>query len=89
MEYGNTDIKKVLRKYISPHALVFSSDKARGMFKNYGMTPAEFLRPFGMYNGATHYNPFPDPQNANIGKFGLLITSSTIPLFCLFTIFTT
>ena len=58
------DLKRTLNKYITPHAAVFSSDRVKKMFEKYGLTPGEFMRPFGAYNGTTHYNPFPNSNNS-------------------------
>ena len=71
MEEANVEIhelKRTLNKYITPHAAVFSSDRVKKMFEKYGLTPAEFLRPFGVYNGVTHYNPFPNSNNSIPGR---------------------
>lgn len=71
MEADNSEInelKRTLNKFITPHAAVFSTDKVKQMFVKYGLTPAEFLRPFGLYNGITYYTPFPDASSSTSGK---------------------
>ena len=76
--YGSEHLKKVISKFITPHAAVFSSAKAKEIFVKYGITPAEFLRPFGEYGeyaGNIEYNPFPDINNSNNGKMSLNYTS--------------
>lgn len=66
--YGTPELKRTMNKYMTPHAVVFSSNKVKELFENYSLTPAEFLRPFGSYNGITNYTPFPDANNPTSGK---------------------
>jgi hypothetical protein len=61
-------LKRTISKFITPHAAVFSTDKVKKMFIKYGLTPAEFMRPFGVYNGKTYYDPFPDANSSDNGK---------------------
>ena len=61
-------LKRTINKFITPHAAVFSTERVKNLFVKYGLTPAEFLRPFGVYNGVTYYDPFPDTNNPNNGK---------------------
>lgn len=68
MEAGSSEInelKRTISRFITPHAVVFSTKKVKQMFVRYGLTPAEFLRPFGVYNGVTYFNPFPDATASN------------------------
>jgi len=62
------EMKNTISRFITPHAAVFSSDKVKQMFEKYDLTPAEFLRPFGIYNGTTSYDPFPDSHNPTNGE---------------------
>lgn len=41
-------LKYQLSQYFSPMAVVFSTDNFQKMIQKYGLTPAEFLRPFGI-----------------------------------------
>lgn len=78
--YHTAQLKRIINKYITPHAAVFSSAKAKEIFVKFGITPAEFLRPFGEYGeyaGSAEYNPFPDINNSNNGK---LIYILSLPL---------
>ncbi len=71
MEAGNHEmdfLKRILNKYFTPHTAVFSSDRVKKMFEKYGLTPGEFLRPFGRYNGTINYNPFPTNHNYMPGR---------------------
>lgn len=37
-----------MTQYFSPMAVVFSTDNFQKQIQKYGITPAEFLRPFGL-----------------------------------------
>ena len=61
-------LRQTLRRFIAPHGLVFSSEGVKEIFARFGLSTAQFLRPFGIHNSIIKYDPFPDNKDNTTGK---------------------
>ena len=46
---SNNSFTKYIKENFYPNAIVFSTEKAKSIIGKNNLTPAEFLRPFGMF----------------------------------------
>lgn len=60
-----------------PNCIVYSTTKAETIIGKNGVTPAEFLRPFGNFTGNTISFSFSDKFSINIKNFKLDFFDST------------
>ena len=61
-------LRQTLRRFIAPHGLVFSSEGVKEIFARFGLSTAQFLRPFGIHNSIIKYDPFPENKDNTTGK---------------------
>jgi hypothetical protein len=50
MEGSHAKVRLYTTNLLAPHSIVFSSDKAKELFKKNDLKPSEFLRPFGDFS---------------------------------------